>query len=159
MLRTDGRVEKKCSENVRPWGVYCTHFLHFAQTRIEIDFGCQNTCFLYRFAIYIFLAKNAKKSHGYFSNQIQIFSLCKMDKMGKKSEFLKSKEDSRDFAISNVFEQWKICCLNWKFLLKMESLVSIEDETRYHFVSLEIHKFEIDSTMTPTMKIFCMKDK
>ena len=37
----------------------------------------------------------------------------------------------------------------------MESLVSIEDGTRYHFGSIEVHEFEIDSTITPTMKIFC----
>ena len=41
----------------------------------------------------------------------------------------------------------------------MESLVSIEDGTRYDFVSIEEHEFEIDSTITPTMKIFCMKNK
>ena len=44
-------------------------------------------------------------------------------------------------------------------LLKIESLVSIEDGTRYHCVSTEVHEFEIDNTITPTMKIFCMKNK
>ena len=68
--------------------------------------------------------------------------------------FTNIKEDSRDFAISNFFEQWKICCLNWNFLLKMESLVSIEDGTRHHFVSIDFHHFEIVGIITPTMKIF-----
>ena len=41
----------------------------------------------------------------------------------------------------------------------MESLVSIENGTRYHFVSIEFHEFEIASIITPTMKILCMKNK
>ena len=40
----------------------------------------------------------------------------------------------------------------------MESLVSL-DVTKYHFVSIEFNEFEIDSQITPTMKIFCMKNK
>ena len=41
----------------------------------------------------------------------------------------------------------------------MESLVSIKDATRYHFVSIQFHEVEIDSTIRPTMKIFRMKNK
>ena len=41
----------------------------------------------------------------------------------------------------------------------MESLVSIENGTRYHFVSIEFHEFEIDSIIAPTMKILCIENK
>jgi len=41
----------------------------------------------------------------------------------------------------------------------MESLVPIEDGTKYHFVSIGFHEFEIDSKITPAMKIFCMNNK
>ena len=33
---------------------FFTLIIHFAQDKIEIDFGCQNTCFLYHFAMYFF---------------------------------------------------------------------------------------------------------
>ena len=41
----------------------------------------------------------------------------------------------------------------------MESLVSIENGTRYNFVSIDFYEFENDGIITPTMKIFCMKNK
>ena len=41
----------------------------------------------------------------------------------------------------------------------MESLVSIEDRTRYHFVPIDFHEFEIDGIITPTIKVFRMKNK
>ena len=69
------------------------------------------------------------------------------------------KEDSRLFTISNFFEQWKICCSNWKFLLEMNTLVSIENETRSQLVSIDFHEFQIDGTITPTWKILSMKHK
>ena len=114
--------------------------------------GCYFFCKVYK----------AKKKHNWFYN-------ANFDKL-KIQEFifyvnfqkLLKKEDSRDFAISNFFEQWKICCSNWKFLLKVESLVSIEGETRYlnnYFVSIDFYEFENDGIITPTMKIFFMKNK
>ena len=41
----------------------------------------------------------------------------------------------------------------------MESLVSLEDGLRYHFVSIKFHEFEIVSIITPTHKMFRMKNK
>ena len=61
------------------------------------------------------------------------------------------KENPGVFSILNFFEQWKICCLNWNFLLKMESLVSIENRIRHHFVSIKFNQFEMDSIIAPTM--------
>ena len=47
--------------------------------------------------------------------------------------------------------------LNFSF--ENGTLVSIEDESRYHFVSIEFHEFEIDRIIAPTMKILCMENK
>ena len=63
------------------------------------------------------------------------------------------------FCHLKFFEQWKICCSNWKFLLKMVSLVSTEDGTRYHFVSIDFHEFEIYGISTLTTKLFQWKNK
>ena len=41
----------------------------------------------------------------------------------------------------------------------MEILVSIKDGTRYHFVSIEFHEFEINCIITRTRKIFQMESK
>ena len=53
------------------------------------------------------------------------------------------------------FEQWVVQIENF---LKMESLLSTEDGTRDHFVSIDFHEFENGGITTVTMKIFCMKE-
>ena len=68
-------------------------------------------------------------------------------------------EDSRVFTILNFFEQWKMCCSNWKFLLEIYSLVSIENETRSQLVSIDFHEFQIAALITSTWKILSMNHK
>ena len=69
--------------------LFWTHFMSFAQPKTEIDFGFQNTCFLYRFAIKFFWLKTLKKVMDVFRIKFNM-NLCKMDKMSKKSEFFKA---------------------------------------------------------------------
>ena len=76
-----------------------------------------------------------------------------------KSVKKNQKEDSQVFAFSNFFEQWKICCSNWKFLLKKDNLVSMESRTTYNFVSTDLHEFQMGGIITPTRKILSMMYK
>ena len=57
---------------------FLTLIINFAQAKIEIDFGCQNMCFLYHFAMYFFWQKTLKKVMDVFRIKVNI-SLCKMD--------------------------------------------------------------------------------
>lgn len=68
----------------------------------------------------------------------------------------------RKFLPSPMFsEQWKICCSNWRILLKNETLVSIENQTtyRYHFVSIDFHEFQMVGIITLTRKVLSMMHK
>ena len=53
----------------------------------------------------------------------------------------------------------KIFFENETFVLKIASLVSIEDGTSNHFVSIDFHEFEIHGIITITTKIFQWKNK